>query len=139
MTISLETELTGTAYDHKRGNCSYTISRGGKKWTVTLHISSFKGVQEARRKFIQNALEAAMLGPSDEEKSLQSAPNEKAAGNGNAAWEKLASKEAVNYREGSQEKSCGSCVSFSIHFVCSKVDGDVLPTALCNLYEAKRP
>jgi hypothetical protein len=70
--ISLETELSATAFDQKTGNCSYTIFRNNRHWTVEMHINNFGQINRAtlpaRRVMLQTKLAEAMLGPSDEEK-----------------------------------------------------------------------
>lgn len=86
MTVALDSEIVGTGYDPKTGDCSYTIERNGKRWTVTVHEDQFHqygAIQvsiQQRRTHLANALEAAMRGPDDEAKAAaaKAAAEEKA-------------------------------------------------------------
>lgn len=77
MSIHPESEIVGTSYDERARVHTYTIKRGGKKWTVNISDADFQqfgpvmGASASvnklnRRKHLATRLEAAMRGPSDE-------------------------------------------------------------------------
>lgn len=76
MTIHLETEIVGSAYDPIKRVHSYTIERAGKRWTVQIGADEFArtgpllGAQAAtnkhrRRSYVATRLANAMQGPHD--------------------------------------------------------------------------
>lgn len=76
MTIHLETEIVATSHDPLARAHTYTLERGGKRWTVTIPDVDFDrfgpvlGASAAtnklnRRKHLAMRLEAAMGGPHD--------------------------------------------------------------------------
>lgn len=46
------------------------------------------------------------------------------------------SKEEANYREATDEKRCGNCAYYTDH-ACSKVEGEILPGMISDIYEPK--
>ena len=44
---------------------------------------------------------------------------------------------SVNYRAGTPEQSCASCVNFMPPESCAAVSGVISPKALCDLYSMK--
>lgn len=70
-TINLDSEIVATRFDQPTRTCFYTIERGGKRWTVPLHIDALEkhgANRELRRKTLATALLQAMAGPADGEK-----------------------------------------------------------------------
>lgn len=66
--INPETEIAGSSFDKKTRTHSYTIERGGRRWTVRIHDNDFLPKTKAqRRQHLTNALESAMRGPADGE------------------------------------------------------------------------
>lgn len=47
------------------------------------------------------------------------------------------SKADAHYRPGSRRQRCGLCTMFRPPSSCTKVRGDIAPSALCDYYEAK--
>lgn len=70
MTINLDTEIVATAHDPISRMNSYTIERGGRRWTVQVHMDEFQrcgpGAQ-ARRNLLGHRLMTAMQGKADGE------------------------------------------------------------------------
>lgn len=71
MTIALESEIVGSAYDPTSKVCTYTIERNGKRWTAEVHLnhlSAHKGgnAKMLRRNHVAKVLEMAMQGEPDE-------------------------------------------------------------------------
>lgn len=65
-----DTEVVATTYDAPTGICTYTIQRDGKRWTARIPLSEldkFKANRQARRTYLANALQQAMVGPPDPE------------------------------------------------------------------------
>lgn len=70
MTIHLDTEIVATRFDPVTLSCSYTIERGGKRWTVEIpkaHFDKHGANKIAKRTHLATVLNNAMLGPHDEE------------------------------------------------------------------------
>jgi hypothetical protein len=76
MTIHPETEIVASSHDAKTKAHTYTIERGGKRWTITIPDADFErfgpvmGASAAvnkmnRRKHLATRLAAAMEGPAD--------------------------------------------------------------------------
>jgi hypothetical protein len=70
MTIALESEIVGSAYDPVSKVCTYTIERNGKRWTAEVpvhHLQSHKGgnAKMLRRNHVAKVLEMAMQGEPD--------------------------------------------------------------------------
>lgn len=77
MTIHLENEVVGSAFDPITQIHTYTVARDGKRWTVTIPNADFErfgprlGARAAinqltRRKHLAMRLTAAMDGPPDD-------------------------------------------------------------------------
>ena len=69
-TINLDTEIVGTRYDPVNRTNHYTIERGGRRWTASVHtdhLAVHKANKEARRRHVANALVEAMRGNPDGE------------------------------------------------------------------------
>lgn len=67
-TIHLDTEIVATTFDPVHQVCSYTIERGGKRWTVEIPKSQFDkhGANKiAKRTHLANMLNNAMQGKPD--------------------------------------------------------------------------
>ena len=67
-TINLDTEIVATSYDPATRMNYYTIERGGRRWTASVHtdhLAVHKANKEARRRHVGNVLVEAMRGPSD--------------------------------------------------------------------------
>lgn len=73
MIINLETEIVQTRYDQTSRMNYYTIERGGRRWTVGVHMDDFAryGLQRqtdpARLNYLGHLLKQAMLGKADGE------------------------------------------------------------------------
>ena len=76
MTIALEIEIVGSAYDAAKRIHSYTIERGGRRWTVHIPdaelarngplMGAKAGIsQQRRRGYLAARLSQAMQGPND--------------------------------------------------------------------------
>lgn len=70
MTIALETEIVGSAFDPVRQVYTYTIERAGQRWTVEVpdaHLAQHAGqfADTARRDHVASVLHGAMAGPAD--------------------------------------------------------------------------
>jgi hypothetical protein len=76
MTIALESEIVGSAYDARTHMHSYTIDRGGRRWTVKIPAAELDrngpllgakaGVARMRRRgYLAARLTNAMQGPHD--------------------------------------------------------------------------
>lgn len=76
MTIHLESEVVATAFDPQTRVHSYTVGRGGKRWTVAIPDTELEkfgpifgaqaGTNKARRRmYLARRLETAMGGPED--------------------------------------------------------------------------
>jgi hypothetical protein len=68
--IAHETEIVATAYDAARQAHSYTVERGGNRWTVEIpdaHLAAHTGpnAKQLRRNHVAKVLEAAMRGAPD--------------------------------------------------------------------------
>lgn len=65
--IDLEGELVRSSFDPKTRMCSYTFGRGGRQWTVRLHMDHFTPMNKIeRRQHLASLVENAMRGPDDE-------------------------------------------------------------------------
>jgi hypothetical protein len=67
--IHPESEIVATTFDTATGICSYTIERGGKRWTARVHVdelNKYKNDKMRRRQHVAAALQQAMMGPPDE-------------------------------------------------------------------------
>lgn len=70
MTINLETEIVGTAHDPVTRVHSYTIERGGRRWTVSIADDEFQRLgpmPQQRRNLLGHRLQEAMKGKADGE------------------------------------------------------------------------
>ncbi len=70
MTLCLETEIVATRFDPATRMSYYTIARNGNRWTVGIHDNDWARVAKSQaRNYLAKALEDAMRGPADREKS----------------------------------------------------------------------
>jgi hypothetical protein len=70
MTINLDTEIVETRHDPVSRMNSYVLERGGRRWTVHIHLNDLDrhGANKlARRNHLGNLLQQAMLGKADGE------------------------------------------------------------------------
>lgn len=73
MTINLDGEIVATAFDPIAGTCSYTLERGGKRWTVSVPLQQLDAhgpvslTKQIRRNHVGGLLTQAMAGPADGE------------------------------------------------------------------------
>lgn len=70
MTVNPETEIVASSYDSVTRNCTYTIQRGDKRWTIAVplqHLDAHKGTNHKvlRRNHVALVLELAMQGEPD--------------------------------------------------------------------------
>lgn len=70
MTIALESEIVGSAYDPATKTCTYTIERNGKRWTAAVplhHLTAHKGgnAKMLRRNHVARVLETRINGEPD--------------------------------------------------------------------------
>lgn len=67
MTLALESEIVASHFNPQTRQCSYTIARNGKRWTVKMHSDELAKHKQrpARRNFIATRLETAMRGEPD--------------------------------------------------------------------------
>lgn len=49
----------------------------------------------------------------------------------------MESKAVAHYRAGSRRERCGLCTMFVAPSSCTKVRGDISPSAVCDYFEAK--
>ncbi len=66
--LNLDNEIVATSFDPKTGDCTYTLARDGKRWTVTIHhtqLDQHGANIQKRREHLARALTAAMMGPAD--------------------------------------------------------------------------
>lgn len=70
MTIFLDNEVVASRHDPVARMNHYTIERGGRRWTVSVHLDDFNrhgGNVHARRAHLGNLLQQAMTGKADGE------------------------------------------------------------------------
>lgn len=70
MTINLDTEIIATSHDPVTRMHSYTMERGGRRWTVSVHDDEFSRCgsnKQARRNLLGNRLQEVMRGKADGE------------------------------------------------------------------------
>lgn len=78
MAINLEDEIIASSYDALARTHSYTVARGARRWTVTVHDDDFQQYgaiagasaaqnQSNRRSHLARRLDDAMRGPADGE------------------------------------------------------------------------
>ena len=68
MTLALESEIIASAYDKTKRICSYTLQRGGERWTVNVprdDLDKHKANKLGRRTHVANALLRAMQSAPD--------------------------------------------------------------------------
>lgn len=78
MTIALESELVASHFDPLTRICSYTIQRGGERWTVKIphaDLEKHKGNKQLRRNHVANALQNAMRGAPDPHAGTKADPH----------------------------------------------------------------
>ena len=68
MTVHLENEIVSSRFDTERQMHSYTVMRGGRRWTVELPHAVLKALPPAaRRAQLGRSLTVAMAGRADGE------------------------------------------------------------------------
>lgn len=76
--IAMDHEIVGTGYDDARRMCSYTVSRGGRQWTIEIALDDLNkhgfasGHKTKRQNHVAGKLHEAMQGPSDDERAAAS-------------------------------------------------------------------
>lgn len=74
-TLAPDTEVVSSRYDRASRMCSYTIERGGHRWTVDIHEDDLNrhgyktGHKQLRRNHLANAFFEAMKGLDDAQKA----------------------------------------------------------------------
>jgi hypothetical protein len=73
--INLDSDVVSSKFDAVKQTCLYTVRRGDRLWTVEIPLSELHvhaGNKMLRRKTVENYLNSAMSGPSDDERNINS-------------------------------------------------------------------